>query len=104
MDDRLWTPPSAKVKPTEMKKEGGSHFDDEVMDLAMEKAQFAIEVERLIDHLRKRPDHRVYVSSTEERTKMRSVFNLWFQNGTLDYHPDIRIEYGVPDGQIRIAE
>ena len=79
MDDRLWTPPSAKVKPTVMKKEGGSHFDDEVMDIAIEQATFAIEVERLIDHLRKRPDHKVYVSSTEERTKMREVFNLWFK-------------------------
>ncbi len=100
--EKLWTP--HKVMPTERKKEGGSHFDDEMVDSAMAKMEFATEVERLIDHLRKRPDHKVYVSSADERAKMREVFNLWFKNGTLDYHPDIRIEYGVRDGSIRIAE
>lgn len=104
MGDRLWTPEDARVQPDERKWDGGTYFDDE-MGLEIDKTQaIQIEYDRMIDHLRQRPDHTVYVGSAEDRGKLREVFNHMFSQNVLNYHPNIRIEYGVPDGQIRIAE
>lgn len=102
MSDQLWTPP--RVAPTERKTEGGSHFDDEMMLERDRALMVQLDYERLVDHLRQRPDHTVYVGSAEERGKLREVFNHMFRNDVINYHPNIRIEYGVPTGSIRIAE
>ena len=102
MDDRLWTP--QKVMPDQRHKEGGSMFDDQMEDTTVMQKRIVEEAARLLDHLQKRPDHTVYVSSADERGKMRMVFNEWFKSGALTHHPNIRIEYGVADGAIRVAE
>ena len=106
----LWTPNmvgvethARRVAPTERKPEGGSHFDDELDLASLRHADLMREGARLVAHLQQRPDHTVYVSSVEERDKMRQVFNVWFKEGALNYHPTIRIDYGVRDGEIRIA-
>lgn len=113
--EKLWTPGQEegtvevthaprRVKPTEQKFDGGTYFDDELDTEASREAKLQVEYLKMVDHLRKRPDHTVYVGSAEERGKMRQVFNHMFTTKVIDYHPNIRIEYGVPDGQIRIAE
>ncbi len=102
MDDRLWTP--QKVMPGERHIEGGSYFDDQMEDTTDRDSRIRQEAARLLDHLQQRPDHSVYVGSTDDRDKMRSVFNHWYMNGVLSHHPNIRIEYGVADGSIRVAE
>ena len=101
---RLWTPPNATVQPTERKWDGGSQFDDELIFITDKDKDLAKEGARLVDHLQQRPDHTVYVGSVESRDELRSVFNLWYQSGALNYHPDIKIDYGVVDGSIRIGE
>ena len=111
----LWTPGRAndvvevspherRVSPTVRKTEGGSHFDDELDLESSRHAKVQAEGARLVAHLRERPDHVVYVGSAEERDKMRSVFNVWFNAGALTHHPTIRIDYGVAEGAIRITE
>ena len=102
MDDRLWTP--QKVLPDQRHKEGGSYFDDQMEDSTDKDARVRKEALRLLDHLQKRPDHTVYVASSDDRDKMRQVFNSWYMNKLLSHHPNIRIEYGVADGAIRVAE
>lgn len=99
---KLWTP--QKVMPTERKREGGSHFDDEMVDTETVRQQVMIDMARLIDHINKRRDHTVYVSGAEEREQLRQVFNSWYMNSMIDHHPNIRIEYGVKQGSIRVAE
>ena len=108
----LWTPgkpvevetPQRVVAPTEGKKDGGSYFDDELQTEEAKAAELGRQTRELLVHLNARPDHNVYVSSAEERTKLREVFNWWKREGALLHNPNIRIEYGVPDGQIRVAE
>jgi hypothetical protein len=107
MEDRLWTPPETfdrRVMPTVRKKEGGSQFDDELETEEVVAKRYAADVAELLVHLNQRPDHIVYVGSDEERTKMREVFNHWKREGVLMHNPDIRIDYGVPDGAIRVGD
>ena len=101
--DKLWTPPGAKVAPTEGKKDGGSYFDDELETVASKEAAVKREYDSMVEHLNQRPDHKVYVGGTRERSELREVFNHMFSVGVINRHPDIRIEYGVAEGAIRIA-
>ena len=106
MDD-LWTPTqqhARRVRPDSRKVEGGSIFDDELASEEVKANALAEQARQLLIHLNQRPDHTVYVSSAEEREKMRGVFNWWKREGALTHNPNIRIEYGVPDGAIRVAE
>ena len=106
MDD-LWTPyetTERKVRPTERKDEGGSYFDDELGSEQMRAAEYAKQTKELLEHLNQRPDHVVYVGDSETRAQLRTVFNHWHKMGALPYHPNIRIDYGVPEGAIRIDE
>ena len=100
--EELWTP-NKHVRPTERKDEGGSYFDDELETTTHRDKTVQSEYKVMVEHLQQRPDHKVYVGSTEDRAKMRSVFNHMFSEGVLAHHPDIRIEYGVAEGAIRIA-
>ena len=102
--DKLWTPPDQRVAPTVPKKDGGSYFDDELPTKKAHNEMLLKEGARLINHLNQRPDHDVLVSSGEERTKMREVFNWWRREGVINHNPNIRIDYGIPDGQIRIGD
>jgi len=112
---KLWTPGRSKEKvevdvkavmksPTERKKDGGSYFDDELETQAESDAKFTIQMEELVAHLRARPDHEVYVGGSEERDQLRKVFNHWKQTGVISHNPNIRIDYGVADGAIRIGD
>lgn len=105
-DSGLWTPtPTAPtVTPTERKKDGGSYFDDELETNRDYYETLMEEGERLVNHLRERPDHVVHVGSARERDELRQVFNLWFQAGALNHHPTIHIDYGVAEGAIRIGD
>jgi hypothetical protein len=106
MED-LWTPyegHARRERPSHRKVEGGSIFDDELATEESKASALGEEAKNLLTHLNQRPDHTVYVSSSEERTKMREVFNWWHREGALLHNPNIRIEYGVPDGAIRVAE
>ena len=100
--EELWTP--SKVLPTERKAEGGSHFDDEMDSTADHQEKFRLAVIELIKHINSRPDHTVFVASADERTKMRVVFNSWRDGGLIQSNPTIKIDYGVPDGTIRVDE
>ena len=91
-----------RVQPTERKYEGGSVFDDELQTEEAHKEELLKETVRLIDHINARPDHTVYVGSTDERQDMRAVFNDWRKRGFIGHNPNIRIDYGVPEGGIRI--
>ncbi len=104
MDDRLWTPPGSRVLPTERKKDGGSYFDDELETRESRDAKLKKMYDEMVRHLQQRPDHVVYVGSTKDREQMRQVFNHMFRVGVLPHHPTIKIEYGIPEGQIRIDE
>jgi hypothetical protein len=106
MDD-LWTPTQQherRVRPTVGKREGGSIFDDELGTEAQAARAYANAVQELLTHLNQRPDHTVYVGSEEERGKLRQVFNHWKKKGVLLHNPNIRIEYGVAEGAIRVGE
>jgi hypothetical protein len=106
MDD-LWTPTQTharRERPGARKTEGGSIFDDELGTEAEAAKAYADAVEGLLTHLNQRPDHTVYVGSDEERTKMREVFNVWKMKGALLHNPNIRIDYGVPEGAIRVGD
>ena len=104
MSDRLWTPEGTKVTPDKRKWDGGTFFDDELGSLDDRQKAIKKEYDRMVDHLRKRPDHTVYVGDTETRDKMRQVFNHMFNTKVLNYRPDIRIDYGVRTGALRIDE
>ncbi len=99
----LWTPPVMQV-PDERKAEGGSYFDDEMLTKEGVAKAYALQVKMLLQHLNERPDHIVYVGSTEDRANIREVFNWWVREGGLAKHPSIRIDYGVADGAIRVGE
>ena len=99
----LWTPPVMQV-PEERKWDGGSYFDDEMETKEMVAKAYAIQVAQLLKHLNERPDHVVYVGSIEDRSNIREVFNWWVSKGALTKHPNIRIDYGVADGAIRVGE
>jgi hypothetical protein len=106
MDD-LWTPTKTGERlerPTTRKIEGGSIFDDELGTEEAAAKTYAHSVQELLTHLNQRPDHVVYVGSDEERTKMRQVFNWWKKEGALLHNPNIRIDYGVAEGAIRVGE
>jgi hypothetical protein len=90
--------------PTIRKKEGGSQFDDELETEEAVAKRYADDVKELLVHLNQRPDHIVYVGSDEERGKMRDVFNHWKREGALMNNPNIRIDYGVADGAIRVGD
>jgi len=96
--------PGRKTLPTEGKKDGGSFFDDELTDASVTQADLEREGARLMQHLRERPDHTVYVGSAKSRDELRQVFNAWFRSRWITYHPNIKIDYGVVDGAIRISE
>ena len=100
--EELWTP--KKVVPDIRKDEGGSYFDDEMEDTKTHQQKFREAVIELVKHINARPDHTVFVASADERTKMRVVFNSWREGGLIQSHPTIKIDYGVPDGTIRVDE
>ena len=111
----LWLPGSAQDKvqvqgaekrmlPSQRKKDGGSYFDDEMETEAEHNERILDNAVELVQHINARPDHKVYVGSIEDRDQMRQVFNWWKREGWIGHNPDIRIEYGVPDGAVRVAE
>lgn len=111
----LWTPGRAtdvvevehkprKSLPDAGKADGGSYFDDEMDDEEFVAKAYALQVKMLLQHLNERPDHVVYVGSTKDRENIRQVFNWWVREGGLRAHPNIRIDYGVADGAIRVGE
>ncbi len=111
----LWTPGRATdiveveqkprhVMPDERKHDGGSYFDDEMQTEEQVARALAQQVAELLVHLSERPDHVVYVGSVEDRSNIREVFNWWVREGALEKHPNIRIDYGVPSGGIRVGE
>ncbi len=86
--------------PGERKREGGTWFDDE-LDTARRAIMKA--AADMIRHINERPDHVVYVSCQEDREMMRSVLD-WFKNeGMIGHKPPVKIEYGLPEGQARVA-
>ncbi len=90
--------------PTIRKDEGGSYFDDEMM--TKEEATEAVRKDMLtlVEHLNQRPDHTVYVSGPKDRVYLRSVFNEWKRQNVIAHNPNIRIDYGVRVGAIRIGD
>lgn len=104
MDDRLWLPPSARVQPTEGKKEGGTHFDDELGTVTDEQSALVKDAMKLIAHLNERPDHSILVGTAQDRSSLREVFNWWKREGLIGHNPNIRIDYGVPEGAIRVGD
>jgi len=92
--DGLWL-------PGERKREGGSQFDDE---LSTADAQFVTDTKDLVTQINERPDHVVWVASSEDREKMRKVFNHFRSIKAIGRIPTIKIDYGLPDGSIRIGE
>ena len=99
----ITTPPPVEL-PTERKSDGGSYFDDELQTKEEVAAALAQGARDLLLHLNARPDHVVYVGSVEDRSNMRAVFNWWVREGALREHPNIRIDYGVANGAIRVGE
>ena len=98
---RGFATPSGMWLPGARKRDGGSYFDDE-LNLAEKVILEASE--DLVKHINERPDHIVYVASAEERDKMRTVFNHWKATGRIGENPNIRIEYALTDGSIRVGE
>ena len=92
--DGLWL-------PGERKRDGGSYFDDE---LGSAETVFKNMAKDLVQHLNERPDHIVFVGTSEDRARMREVFNWWVREGMIGHNPTIKIDYGVPEGGIRVAE
>lgn len=93
--------PSGLVIPGQRKKEGGSQFDDELKPV---EQAIKAEAREMAMHLNERPDHIVYVEDDEARIKMRQVFNHWKAEGWIGHNPNIRIEYALSNGAIRIGE
>jgi len=107
LDSGLMVPTAVverKVKPAERKLEGGSTFDDELESEQLANKRFSDEMIRLVEHIQQRPDHTVYVGSANERGKMREVLNDWKKRGWISHQPNIRIDYGIPDGAIRVGD
>ncbi len=104
--DKMWTPPSYQPRalPDVRKAEGGSLFDDELPTKASVEMEFATMTRELVSHLNTRPDHVVYVASPEERDQIRKLFNFWKRSGIIGHNPNIRVEYGVSDGHLRVGE
>jgi hypothetical protein len=111
----LWTPSSVERPvevttkervslPDKRKPDGGSYFDDELATEAQKANELANEVRDLLSHLNARPDHVVYVGSTKDRDELRQVFNWWKREGAIGHNPNIRIDYGVAEGAIRVGE
>ena len=103
MTSDLWTP-GGYVTPDKRKKDGGSYFDDEMQtnsDAYTKLQKQSLEMRR---QLNERPDHTVFVASAEAREEMRKVLNFWRSKGEINGVPEIRIDYGVADGEIRIGE
>jgi len=111
----LWLPGSATDKvtvetparrslPDHRKPDGGSYFDDELATEEQKAAELAAEVRELCHHLNARPDHVVYVGTAKDRDELRQVFNWWKREGAIGHNPNIRIDYGVPEGAIRVGE
>jgi hypothetical protein len=94
---RMWLPSSAK-------RDGGSYFDDEMetYDAHMTKQQR--ESLRIRTQLNERPDHFILVGSAEARETMRKVCNFWKAKGEIGHFPTIKIDYGIPEGEMRIGE
>jgi hypothetical protein len=46
----------------------------------------------------------VFVGGSEDREKLRAVFNHWKQAGYINHWLTVKIDYGVPDGTIRVDE
>jgi len=103
----LWTPTEThqrRAMPTVRKKDGGTHFDDELETEAVVAKRYADDVKELLRHLNQRPDHVVLVGSVEERDQLRQVFNYWKRQGALMHNPNIRIDYGIVEGAIRVGD
>ena len=106
MDD-LWIPTQTqarRVRPDSRKAEGGSYFDDELGTQEEAARKYALAVKDFLTHLNQRPDHVVFVGSADERGKMREVFNHWKRKGVLMYNPSIEIDYGIPEGGVRVGD
>ena len=100
---KLWTP-AGMVAPDTRKDEGGTYFDDELETKAAEYTKQQRESLEMRRQLNTRPDHTIFVASVEARAEMRKVLNFWFQKGELQHHPTIEIDYGIPDGEMRIGD
>jgi alkylhydroperoxidase family enzyme len=86
--------------PGERKRDGGTWFDDE---LDTEQRALVNATAELVRHINQRPDHVVYVSSTSDREKMRAVFDWMLNDKLIGRKPKIKIEYGLRDGEVRVA-
>ena len=95
----LWLPGTGKHDGG--KRDGGTWFDDELEDA---RTVFLRQAKELIGHINERADHVVYVGSTDDRAKLREVFNWWKREGIIGRNPKIEIEYGIPEGAIRVTE
>jgi len=106
MQDReLYLPERlAPTKRKEYGKDGGSWFDDELPDAVKHRANLVKMAGEMAAHINERPDHVVFVGSTEDRSNLRAVFNWWKREGIIERNPTIRIEYGVKEGAVRIGE
>jgi len=107
MSEDLWVPTQTtarKVLPSERKDEGGTFFDDELDTQASHDEKFLKDMTELMRHINERPDHTIYVGSDDDRHKLRTVFNAWKRMSLIGHNPNIRIDYGVPDGTIRVDE
>jgi len=102
----MWLPETfeRRERPDLRKKDGGSWFDDELATEEQKANELAMAARELMIHLAQRPDHVVYVGSVEERDKMRVVFNSWKMQGVLSHNPNIKIDYGVAEGALRVGE
>ena len=89
----MWLPGTAK-------RDGGTWFDDE-----LEPAQRALvkATAELVAHINERPDHVVYVASQADREKMRRVLDWFVDDGMIGRKPQVKIEYGLKDGTVRVA-
>jgi len=87
--------------PGQRKTEGGSQFDDE---LSTADTQFVADTKSLVEQINQREDHVVFVASTEERDQMRQVLNHFLSIKAIGRNVTIKIDYGIPDGEVRIGE
>ena len=92
------------VLPKAAKAGGGSYFDDELQTRQAHSEEFWVEMNRLVDHVAQRPDHEIFVGSIKDRTQMREVLNHWRRKGMINHNPKSRIDYGVPEGTIRVGD
>jgi len=92
--DGLWL-------PGQRKGEGGSYFDDE---LSTADAQFVKDTKSLVEQINEREDHVIFVASVEDRDKIRQVMNHFLKIKAIGRNVTIKIDYGIPDGGLRIGE